>query len=144
LAARQPFFANPDVDVIVLESVYPTVTEAVHNRIQMRLGFLHHVVAPLFLIQLKPRLDISPHQLRPIAELQNIQCPILIASGDRDAHTTIAETNRMFAAANEPKKRVIFDGAGHVDLLAHDPTKYEDDLLGYINQIIGERTGEAQ
>ena len=144
LGGASTIFANPDVDVIVLESVYPTVTEAVHNRIQMRMGFLHHVIAPLLLIQLKPRLDISPDQLRPITELQNIQCPILIASGDSDQHTTIAETNRMFGAANDPKKLVIFGGAEHDDLLAYDPSRYEDEIVGYINQTIGKRIGGAK
>ena len=46
LGGASTIFANPDVDVIVLESVYPTVTEAVHNRIQMRMGILHHFIAP--------------------------------------------------------------------------------------------------
>jgi len=139
LGGASTVFANPDVDVVVLESVYPTVTEAVHNRIEMRLGFLHHGIAPLLLVQLKPRLGVSPDQLRPIVELKNIQCPILIASGDRDEHTTIGETNRMFDAANEPKKLVIFDGAEHEDLLAYDPSKYENEIVGYINQMIGQR-----
>ena len=139
LGGASTVFANPDVDVIVLESVYPTITEAVHNRIQMRMGMLHHVIAPLLLMQLKPRLNVSPDQLQPIAELQNIQCPILVASGDRDEHTTITETNRMFDAANEPKSLVIFNGAEHVDLLDYDPSKYENEIMGYVNQIIGER-----
>jgi len=144
LGGASTIFANPDVDVIVLESVYPTVAEAVHNRIQMRMGMLHHVIAPLLLIQLKPRLNVSPDQLQPISELHNIQCPILIASGDRDGHTTIGETNRMFDAANEPKKLVVFSGAEHVDLLAYDPSKYENEIVGHVNQIIGERISGAK
>jgi uncharacterized protein len=138
LGGAATIFANPDVDVIVLESVYPTVTEAVHNRIKMRMGFLHHVVAPLLLVQLNPRLGISPDQLCPIDGLRQIKCPILIASGNRDEHTTMDETNRIFEIANEPKKLVTFDGAEHVDLLAHDPSKYENEIIGYVNRIIGE------
>ena len=138
LGGAATVFANPEVDVIVLESVYPTVTEAVHNRIRMRMGFLHHVVAPLLLVQLNPRLGISPDQLCPIDGLRQIKCSILIASGDRDEHTTMDETNRIFEIANEPKKLVIFDAAEHVDLLVHDPSKYENEIIGYVNQIIGE------
>lgn len=144
LGGASTVFANPEVDVIVLESVYPTVTEAVHNRVQMRIGFLHHVVAPLLLVQLKPRLSVSPDQLRPIVALQNVQCPVLFASGDRDKHTPIGETNRMFDTSSEPKKLVIFNGALHEDLLAYDPGKYENEIIGYINQIIGNRFDEAE
>lgn len=144
LGGASTVFANPDVNAIVLESVYPTVNDAVHNRVQMRLGFLHHAIAPLLLAQLKPRLDVSPSQLRPIDHLGEIQCPILIASGDCDEHTTLSETNRLFDAANEPKKLVIFNDAAHVDLLAHDPAKYENEIIGYINQIIGDRIREPE
>ena len=141
LGGASTVLASPDVDVIVLESVYPTVTEAVHNRIQMRLGFLHHAIAPLLLVQLNPRLAVSPDQLRPIDHVGKIQCPILIASGDCDQHTTFSEMNRMFELANEPKRLVIFNGAGHVDLYDYAPAKYENEVIGYVNEIIGDRFG---
>lgn len=144
LGGASTLFANPDVDAIVLESVYPTVAEAVHNRIQMRLGFLHHVVAPLLLVQLNPRLGVSPNQLCPIDQLEQIKCPIVFASGDCDEHTTISETRRMFEAASHPKQLCIFEGAEHIDLLAYDPSKYENEIIGYVNQIIGERIRRAE
>lgn len=139
LGGAAALFAQPDVDVIVLESVYPTVSAAVHNRVQMRLGLLHHFVAPLLLIQMHPRIGISPDQLCPIERMDEMRCPVLVASGDCDRHTTIEETRRLFFAANEPKKLVEFQGAEHVDLLAHDPEKYEKEVVAYINNIIGDR-----
>lgn len=144
LGGAATVFANPDADVIVLESVYPTLAEAVRNRLQMRMGFFHHIVAPLLLVQLNPRLNVALDELRPIAEIQNIRCPVLFASGDCDEHTTISETKRMFDAANEPKALVVFNGAGHVDLLAHDPSKYEKEIVEYMNQIIGKRIRGAE
>ena len=139
LGGAATLLAEPAVDAIVLESVYPTISEAVHNRVQMRIGLLHHLVAPLLLAQLNPRLGISPGELRPIDHLANIECPIVIASGDCDRHTTIDETQRMYRVAKPPKKLVIFDGASHEDLLAHDPVKYETEIVGYINNIMGPR-----
>ncbi|MEM9367936.1 MAG: alpha/beta hydrolase [Planctomycetota bacterium] len=116
-------------------SVYPTVSDAVHNRVRKRLGFLHHLVAPLLLIQLHPRLGIATDQLRPIDQLPKLTCPVLIASGDSDAHTTGNETRRMFAACKEPKRLVLFEGAAHVDLLAHAPAKYEREILGFLDDV---------
>ena len=139
LGGAATLFARPKVDAIVLESVYPTVSEAVHNRIGMRIGFLHHVVAPLLLIQLNPRLGVSPDELCPIDQLKQIQCPILIATGDCDEHTTIEEARRIFAMANDPKKLVVFNGAKHVDLLAYDQAKYEGEIVGYLNETLKEQ-----
>ena len=144
LGGAATVLANPEVDVIVLESVYPTVKEAVHNRIQMRAGFLHHVIAPLLLVQLRPRLGVSADELQPISELRHIQCPILIATGDRDQHTTLQESKQMFDAANEPKKYVVFEGAAHVDLLAFDSSKYESRIIAYVNQMMGKRIRSAE
>ena len=144
LGGASTLFAPPDIDAILLESVYPTVSEAVHNRVQMRLGVLHHIVAPLLLIQLRPRLGVLPDQLCPIDQLAGIHCPILIASGDCDRHTTIEETRRLFGAANEPKHLIVFEGAGHVDLLAHDHAKYENEIVAILNKIIGVRTQRTE
>ena len=36
-----------NVDAMVLESVYPTITQAINNRIRMRLGLLSSVVSPM-------------------------------------------------------------------------------------------------
>lgn len=134
LGGASTVYANPDVDAIVLESVYSSVAKAVHNRIEMRIGLLHHVVAPLLLLQLEPRLSVSPNQLRPLDDLQEIDCPILIASGDCDARTKIEETHWLFDAVNEPKKLVVFDGAEHIDLLAYAPQKYENEIVGFVNE----------
>src|SRR4029453_9272179 len=53
-------------DAVVLEAVYPRVAGAIENRIRIRYGPLAPVLAPLLLVQLQPRLHISPGDLEPI------------------------------------------------------------------------------
>ncbi|NIP69120.1 MAG: alpha/beta hydrolase [Planctomycetales bacterium] len=112
------------IDALALESVYPTLQEAVHNRISLRMGMLSHILTPTLLVQLQPRLGISPSQLCPIDHIQDVGCPLLIAAGDCDDHTTLSETQRLYQTAPEPKQLVIFEGAAHTDLLTYDPDKY--------------------
>ena len=125
-----------EIDALVLESVYPTITDAIHDRISMRLGPLHYVLAPALLVQLKPRLGISPSQLRPIDNIATVDCPVLVAAGDLDLHTTLAETKRLYNTAVEPKQLVIFNGAAHTDLLTHDPVKYRNDVVGFLDACL--------
>ncbi|MCS0590249.1 alpha/beta hydrolase [Massilia norwichensis] len=115
----------PPVDAVVLESMYPTIEEAVEDRLRMRLGVLGKPLAKLLLWQLPLRLAIQPAQLHPIARLPEVKAPLLIAAGSADRHTTLAETQRLFAAAPEPKSLWIVDGAEHVDLHAYAPAEYE-------------------
>lgn len=134
LGGAAAVLASPlEIDALVLESVYPTIDEAVHDRLAMRLGPLHHVLAPALLVQLSPRLGISTADLRPIDRINAAGCPVLVAAGDQDRHTTLAETERLFAQASEPKTLVIFSGAGHVDLLAHDPVLYKDQIVRFLD-----------
>ena len=49
------------------------------------------------------------------------------------------ETRRIFDSATEPKQLVVFEGAGHVDLLAYDAEKYENQIVAYVNEVVGER-----
>lgn len=121
-------------DAMVLESVYPTIDEALDNRLAMRVGFLSRIITPLFLLQLKPRLGISSNDLRPIDALKNLKCPLLIASGTVDNHTTEAQTRALFAAANPPKELWMVPGAAHVDLLRYDPEGYNSHVLVFLEK----------
>lgn len=137
LGGAASLLASPlEIDVLVLESVYPTISDAVHDRVSIRLGPLHHLFAPVLLVQLEPRLGISPSQLRPIDNIANVGCPVLVASGELDLHTTLAETERLFDAATEPKQLVIFPSATHTDLLIHDREKYRNDVVGFLDQYL--------
>ena len=112
------------IDALVLEAVYPTIREAVHNRISMRMGVLSHILTPALMAQLRPRLGIASSQLCPIDQIHDVGCPVLIAAGECDLHTTLAETKRLYDTATEPKQLIIFEGATHTDLLKYDPEKY--------------------
>lgn len=50
----------PPVDAVVRESMYPTIEEALEDRLRMRLGPFGRPLANLLLWQLPLRLDIAP------------------------------------------------------------------------------------
>ncbi len=144
LGAAASLLAAPlKVDALVVESVYPTIAEAIHDRIALRLGPASYVLSPVLLCQLKPRLGVTPSDLRPIDWVAIVGCPILVAGGDLDQHTTMAETERVFGAAREPKKLVIFKGAHHTDLYAYDSELYKREVLSFLNTHVGSPTVDA-
>ncbi len=124
------------IDALVLEAVYPTITEAVHDRVAIRLGPLHYLLAPVLLVQLQPRLGIAPQQLRPIDHIAHVQTSVLLTAGEIDNHTPLSETNRLYAAAVEPKQLVVFEDAAHSDFLAHDPEKYESFVIEFFDHYL--------
>jgi fermentation-respiration switch protein FrsA (DUF1100 family) len=122
------------VNALVLEEVYPRVTDAVEDRIRLRLGPLAPVLSPLLLAQLDLRLQITPAQLEPIRSIAKVGAPLLIAGGSLDEHTTEAETRQLFAAAAQPKQLWIAQGARHEDLFAFDPAAYEAHVLPFLER----------
>lgn len=133
LGGAATLLAQPDdIDAVVLESVYPTIEEAVNNRLKMRVGMLHHLLSPILLWQLSPRLGIRPKELRPIDQIQQLNCPVLVLSGELDEHTTIDETKRLYDAASQPKQLVVFAGAKHEDLFKFAPKQYERDVVSFL------------
>ena len=119
-------------DAVVLEAVYPRVARAVENRIRIRLGVMAPVLAPLLLVQLQPRLHISPQDLEPIRSIALLGAPVLVVAGSRDKHTTLAESKELFHEAAEPKRLWIVDGASHQDFLAFDRAGYESHVVGFL------------
>src|SRR5262249_15139990 len=91
-----------NVDAVVLELVYPLADDAIGNRLAMRLGSWSRVLTPLLTWQLRPRLGITTTDLRPIDHVTEIRTAKLFIAGADDQHTTLAESRRLFAAANEP------------------------------------------
>lgn len=128
--------ATPSPSAVVLESMFPTISEAVTDRLTKQLGPVGEVLAPLLLWQLPFRLGISAIDLRPIDEMPSLQAPVLIMSGTQDEHTTLAESKRIFETAHEPKEFWPVEGAGHVDLYMHSPKAYESKLLPFLAKYL--------
>lgn len=127
-----------DVDALVLEAVYPSLLEAIEARIAMRMGrFSSKILAPLFLAQVKPRIGAPTSALRPIEGIRHIKSPVLVAGGSHDPKTPFAQTERLFAAAPEPKELWRVEGAAHEDFLARDPGGYRDRVLGFLRRHLG-------
>ena len=139
LGAASLVLAQPDPApaAVVLESMYPTIEEAVANRLASHVGAPAAMLAPALLWQMPWRLGVTPAQLHPIDVLPSLRSPLLVAGGDADRHTTSAETRRLYdAARGEPKSLWIVAGAAHVDLHAFARADYERRVGGFMQDAL--------
>jgi fermentation-respiration switch protein FrsA (DUF1100 family) len=121
------------VDALVLEQVYPTLDQAISDRISMRLGAWSRVLTPLLSGQLPLRLGVSHRALRPLDHVENIGAPKLFVGGESDLHTTPEELRRIYDAAPEPKELWLVPKAAHVDLCRFAQTDYEKRILSFFS-----------
>lgn len=124
------------VDAAVVEAVYPDIRIALENRVRIRLGPLAPLLAPLLVMQLRPRLGAGPDDLRPIDGIARLGAPVLVVAGERDRHTTLAESEALFAAAAPPKELWVVAGAHHQDFLAKDPDGYRARVVGFLRRSL--------
>jgi pimeloyl-ACP methyl ester carboxylesterase len=121
-------------DAVVLEAVYPRLGRALDNRIGIRVGWLRKALAPLLLVQIEPRLGVTPEELEPIRHIAKLGSPVMVVGGSRDAHTTEEETRELFAAATGLKQLWIVDGAAHQDFSRFDRAGYEAHVVAFLGR----------
>lgn len=143
LGGAATLLAAPPLEIraAVLEAVYPSIDRAIANRLHMRLGPFESAVTPLLLLQLRPRLHVATDDLRPVDHVARLGCPILVVGGALDQHTTVADTQLLFAAAREPKELWLIPNAAHVDFLEFVGDAYRDRILAFLATAFSRRTG---
>jgi len=124
------------LDALVLEAAFPTLEEALDNRVAARIGPLSRLVTPLLIFRLKSRLGLRADQIRPIEAIEGLRCPVLILSGTADRDTTPEQTEALFAAAPEPKELWMVPGAAHVDLQRYDAPGYARHVLPFLEKAL--------
>ncbi|KQV54514.1 alpha/beta hydrolase [Duganella sp. Root336D2] len=122
-------------DGFVLESVYPTIEDAVANRLAVRFGAVGRLAAPLLYWQLPLRTGVGREELRPVQAISRVRAPVLVAGGTRDSQTPPAETRHMFEAAGGAKTLWLVEGAAHEDLYRFHPTEYRLRLLRFLDTL---------
>ncbi|MEP6897309.1 MAG: alpha/beta fold hydrolase [Rhodanobacter sp.] len=127
-----------DADAIVLEQVYPTLAQALDDRLQLHAGALGRWFAPFLIATVRPHLGFSMDQMRPIDRIGQVTIPKLLIVGDADQHTPIRESLALYAAAASPKELWIIHGARHVDLHRYAAGAYEARLLAFFNHWLRE------
>lgn len=90
--------ARRKVGALVLESGFSSASSVGASALPWLPRFLHFVA--------RNRFDSAQ-------KLAGIKVPVLITHGDPDPVIPTSESRALFAAANEPKKLLIYPGAGH-------------------------------
>jgi len=120
--------------VLILESVYPTIEEAIDDRMKNYFGSVGAYLSPLLTYQLKPRLGITVDDLKPIDELKKVNGAVLIVGGTEDKRTRAEETKKMFEMAKEPKELWLVEGKGHVDFSKALSKVYKERILDFLEE----------
>lgn len=122
------------VNAMIMQSVYPTIEQAITDRLESRFGWFGKFGTSFLTWQLKPRLGFGVDELCPIQQVGKITVPKFFIAGTADRDTTLPESQALFDAAAEPKEFWWVTGAGHVDLDRFARAEYEKRVLDFLGK----------
>ncbi len=70
-----------------------------------------------------------------LAKISQVHCPVLVMHGKQDRTVPFWHGERLFAAANEPKRALWIEDAGHNDLFDTAGPRYEQALQAFVALI---------
>jgi fermentation-respiration switch protein FrsA (DUF1100 family) len=122
-----------EVNWAIVESVYPTMGDALDRRFRKDLRLPGWLAGALFVPFAEHRLGIEIDQISPIDQIGKLHCPVFVIGGTEDQHTLATSTQSIFSAAPEPKQLWLVPGAAHVDLYGFAKKTYADRILEFVS-----------
>lgn len=120
---------------VVIESVFPTLTNAVDRRFQRMFGVPGWLAGCLMVPIAEMRLGVGAKKVSPRDAISGLTCPLFVMTGDLDTHTLPEDARQIFEHAREPKRWWLVPGAAHVDLYGFAKEEYERRLSEFIASV---------
>jgi len=121
-------------DAIILESVYPSIKQAIENRLKVKIGSLGVYLLPILTTQLKIQLGIDPKKLQPISQIDKVKGALFVIGGIEDKRTTKSETISLYSKAKTKRELWMVEGASHIDFDKYVPAEYFKKILNFFNK----------
>jgi len=144
-AAYAVAYESVNPDWVILESCYDNLRRALTNRLEL------HVFSPFVPLIARPLEFVAAHLFRLRLEdlnaakaLEKIRCPVLVLAGDSEKVLKIAEVEHLYQQIPEPKRLMLFPGAGHEDLLIRDPRRFVKAVGSFLREFSAGEPTPAQ
>lgn len=131
-------------DALVLESVYPSIEEAIENRVVTYLNSPGRLFVPFLSWQFESLVGVSTEDLKPIEHIAKVTSALFIIGGVEDQKTTIDQTRSLYNQAGKPKYLWEIEGAGHEDYYEFTPKEYEKKILLFFDKYLKTGGGEVE
>jgi len=125
-----------DPEWMILESCYDNIRHALANRLARRVGYslTPFLAWPVELV-VEQLVRLRAKDLDPAKALEKARCPVLLMAGDSERVLKMVEIEYLFGCIPEPKRLVVFPGAGHDDLLAVNPRRYAREVSRFLREF---------
>ena len=122
----------PELKAVVAEAAFSSLEENVAEGVRRLTGLPPFPFAPLVLWFAEQEAGGQVGQVRPVDEIGQIAPrPLLLLHGGRDPLIGVGNSERLYAAAGEPKQLYIFPEAGHGRFMDAYPDAFAAQVLPF-------------
>ncbi len=126
----------PDLKAIIVESTYTSLEDNIAQGMVAKTGLPPFPFAPIMIWFGEHITGLRIHQIRPIDDVARLKQPILFIHGAQDKTVNVSNSQRLYAAANNPQGLYIVKNAGHAELQRADPLGFERYVLGFLDRTL--------
>jgi alpha-beta hydrolase superfamily lysophospholipase len=128
------------IDAVVASTPGTTLGDLLATSPYTREGpaWLRRAVARLLVWRIGAPLEggTSAEAIGPLAVIGGVAPrPLLLLHGSDDPHNAVADAERLYAAAGEPKQLVIVGGAGHLDVLDAPQGEAQQRIVAFLDRV---------
>lgn len=127
---------EPRIDAVIAEGCFTnlrTITVDYQKRL-LRLPW--HFLRNIAMKRAEGIAKFSHHDVSPLKAVPLVRVPIFFIHGTADAFIKYEYSQRLYAAANQPKEIFLVDSANHTDIHAIGKTEYEKRIIAFFDRTL--------
>jgi pimeloyl-ACP methyl ester carboxylesterase len=125
------------VGAVAAEGAYTSLSDTFTTHLRPLYRFSAGLAAWMLSSAYRLRFGIWASDVSPLAAMPRLAPrPVLLIQGTMDTRTPVDSTNRLHAAAREPRELWIIRGAGHQDAFFSDPETYARKLAEFFRKAL--------
>jgi pimeloyl-ACP methyl ester carboxylesterase len=135
--AIMAFRRIPQARVLIAESAYSSVEDNLRLRIVQDLPIPAFILPQVIILFCNVLTGENLFDVRPIDDIQHLDGrPVLLVHGRLDNIVPLENSERLFAAAHEPKAFWQIEGAGHMGSFEVSAQVYATSIIPFLEQYL--------
>ncbi len=127
-----------EIQAVIVESSYTSFNDNAEH-LTVSFARLPAYFAPIILPWAACAAGVRVDQIRPIDDVATIAPrPILFIHGQQDTTISYNNSERLYAAAKEPKVLYLVPNADHFDILSAAPATFEQEIVRFLDTYLRE------
>jgi uncharacterized protein len=132
--AIQAATMNPYICAIVSEGSYTSLRVVFVDYQKRIIKLPWHFLRNIALVQSQKIANFKARLVSPLEDIKRIHIPILIVHGKNDSFIKSEYSQLLYNAANEPKRLLLIDNAGHNDVWEAGGAAYKDYVAAFFKE----------